>query len=333
MTYTPPFQIVRKPSSFPNAFTRTFAPKVLQVVHVTGNSSVAALPDGLTAGHSPYQDWLYAARNPQSADGPSAHNYAGRRGSTIEMWSPVTHVAWSNGDLEKPNLNLAGVRYLADLRARGINANRGCYREIELSGYPGSFDPTDEQIEVCAYFAAIDSIATGLDIIRGETMLTHGDINSVDRANCAFRPAIREARMAEICARGVAIRDLLRGDPMSIYVRKDNPGRFTIPAGKAVRGWQPDGTGWRVVKTWTAATAASSGPYDYHLGRVSGTASPSSLLHVPAGFFAGLFISTADVEETADPPPVLDCSQAVADAKAAQHEVTRAKAIAAVSAL
>lgn len=213
MTYTPPFAIEHRPSNFNNAFTRTFAPKVLQVVHVTGNKSVAAYPEGFDAKESPGADWLYAARNSASADGPSAHNYVGREtGATIEMWHPRTHVAWSNGDLSKPNLRLSGVAYLANLRAKGINANRGVYREIELSGYPGSFDPTDAQLEVAAYFAAIDSIATGLDIIRGVTMLTHADINSVDRQNCAFRATIRESRMAVICRRALEIRDLLQTD-------------------------------------------------------------------------------------------------------------------------
>ena len=123
------------------------------------------------------------------------------------------------------------------------------------------------------------------------------------------------------------------GDTMSIYTRKDQPGRFTIPAGKSVRGWKPAGDGWAVAKTWIANSSPSSGPYDYHLARISGTASPSSLLHVPDGFFAGLFISTADVEETATPPPVIDCTQLVKDAKAAQHEATRALAIKAVESL
>jgi hypothetical protein len=210
MTYDPPFAIEHRPSNFQNAFTRSFAPKVLQVVHVTGNKEVAAYPEGFDLGESPGQDWAYAARNSASKDGPSAHDYVGRKtGATIQMWDPKTHVAWSNGDLDHPNTKLPGVKYLVDLRARGINANRGCYREIELSGFPGSFDPTDAQLEACAYFAAIDSIATGLDIVRGETVLTHADINSIDRQNCAFRPTIREARMAELVSRALEIRHLL----------------------------------------------------------------------------------------------------------------------------
>lgn len=210
MTYSPPFEIVNKPSQLDNAWRRTFAPRVLQVVHVTGNSRVAAYPEGFGSGESPGADWAYAAKNPASAGGPSAHNYVGRKtGATIEMWNPATHVAWSNGDLDHPNVKLPGVKYLADLRARGVNANKGCYREIELSGYPGSYDPTNAQIEVAAYFAAKDSIATGIDIIRGETMLTHGDINPIDRSNCAFRPAIREPRMRDIIDRALEIRALL----------------------------------------------------------------------------------------------------------------------------
>lgn len=210
MTYAPP-PIEHRAGNFQNAFTRTFAPKVLQVVHVTGNKEVAGYPEGFSLGQTPGQDWAYAARNPGSKDGPSANDYVGRKGTVLELWNPATHAAWSNGDLVSPRTELPGVKYLVDLKAKGVNANRGCYREIELSGYPGSFDPTDAQIETCAYFAAIDSITTGLDIVKGTTILTHAYINTIDRQNCAFRPVIREKRLDDLVARGREIRTEIQG--------------------------------------------------------------------------------------------------------------------------
>lgn len=137
-------------------------------------------------------------------------------------------------------------------------------------------------------------------------------------------------RDAESRDHTTAFRPYFEEGQMSVYVRRDRPGRFTIPAGKAVRGWQPAGDGWKVVKTWDAQPSASSGPYDYILGRVSGTAVPSSLIHVPAGFFAGLFVATSEVDEVADPPaaPAPDTSpftQAQLDA-AVKAERERVKA-------
>lgn len=191
--------VVRQPTTLRNYFRRTFDPRVLMVVHATGNLDVIReYPDGIRPGQTAYREWLYASRNPQAADGPSAHDYAARDGQAIEMLDPRTQVAWSNGDLVRPRTDLPGVDYLAGLRARGINANRGCWREVELVADPRGFDPTDEQLETCAWWLARDAKAVGLPITVGETLLTHAWINTVDRQNCAFRPAIRDARMAEL---------------------------------------------------------------------------------------------------------------------------------------
>lgn len=318
MTYARPFELAHRPSSFPNASLRTFVPKVLQVVHVTGNSRVAAYPEGFDAGESPGADWLYAGRNPQSADGPSAHDYIGRKtGATIQMWDPRSHVAWSNGDLERPNTKLAGVRYLVDLRARGINANRGCYREIELSGYPGSFDPTDAQLEACAYFAAVDSLATGLDIIRGQTILTHADINSVDRANCAFRPAIREARLAFLIRRAIDIRDQLdlSEDPMSTTTITVLPfgGRFSIPAGTTVNAFKLDGPGGTVGtrKTFGPLDRSSGAEYDATMVTDPAITRGGPFIRVSTGALAGFYVAASVVDEVENTAPAVDCGDQV----------------------
>lgn len=213
MSYAAP-RIVVRPTLLRNYFARTFAPKVLQVVHCTGNLTVIrSYTDGIDEGETAWREHRYASSNPAAADGPSAHDYVARNGQALQMLDPARQVAWSNGDLSRPNTKLAGVRYLVDLRARGVNANRGCYREIELVADPRGYDPTDAQLETCAYWLAVDSIETGLPIRRGETVLTHADINAIDRANCAFRPAIRETRLAWLCRRGIEIKALLEGAP------------------------------------------------------------------------------------------------------------------------
>ena len=98
---------------------------------------------------------------------------------------------------------------------------------------------------------------------------------------------------------------------MSIYIRRETPGRLTIKAGTEPRGWKAVGDGWVVAKTWEASANDSGGPFVATLSRLSGTSTPSSLLYVEEGFFAGLYVSTAEVEEQLDPAPPLDCDEAV----------------------
>lgn len=184
--------------------------------------------------------------------------------------------------------------------------------------------PTDAQVR--AVIAWGRDMAAMFPTLRG----AYGHADQTDTKGCPGTTPNMRAIFDGLGGHG-----LWKGDAMSIYVRKDQPGRFTIPAGKAVRGWQPDGSGWKVAKTWAAAPSASSGPYDYTLGRVSGTASPSSLIHVAAGYFAGLYVSTSDVEETAAPAPApVDCSQAIAAAVTAERDrVKQAAAAAATTAI
>jgi hypothetical protein len=202
-------RIINRPPSVVNSWERTFRPKVLQVVHVTGNRKVILNhDDGIEPGQTAFQEWDFAESH---KEGPSAHDYVARNGDAIEMLDPRTRVAWSNGDFDKPNLKLPGVKYLNELRSRGKNANRGCYREIELVGHPSGFPPTDEQLETCAWWLARDSIDTGLPIVRGETVLTHADINGVDRPNCAFPAAVREDRLKHLVERANAIKSAMQG--------------------------------------------------------------------------------------------------------------------------
>jgi hypothetical protein len=89
--------------------------------------------------------------------------------------------------------------------------------------------------------------------------------------------------------------------PMSIYRTIPTPGTFVIEAGTSVKGYQADGSAWKVVKTWDPRPVDSSGPFDYRLSRMSGVTVPSSLLHVTDGYFAGLYVDTAQVSETYEP--------------------------------
>ena len=90
---------------------------------------------------------------------------------------------------------------------------------------------------------------------------------------------------------------------MSIYVRRDRTGRFTIPAGKSVRGYAPAGNGWRVAKVRQPTPDTTSGPFDYTLSRLSGDALPMVLHHVTSGTFEDLYLDADAVLETLNPVP------------------------------
>ena len=93
------------------------------------------------------------------------------------------------------------------------------------------------------------------------------------------------------------------GITLPIYVLRERPGTLTVKAGTTVKGWRPkaDGSGWEVAKTWAPKPTASTARFDAVLARLSGRTSPTSLLRVTAGYFAGLFVASAEVEETFDP--------------------------------
>lgn len=111
---------------------------------------------------------------------------------------------------------------------------------------------------------------------------------------------------------------------MSIYRQDKTPGRFVIPAGTSVRGYKPSGSDWAVAKTWDARTTESSAPFTAVLRRISGTVTPSVLLKVEEGFFAGLYVSSADVDETIATPVESGITQAELDA--AKSAATAAEA-------
>ena len=171
---------------------RRLSPQVLAVVHITGN----ATNQGPTAAQN---ERNYANR--ANSPGPSAHDWINRDGSVVEGINPAKYAAWSNGDMDKPNLKNGGVGYLAHLAATGFNVNEGCYREVELVGSAtAKGQPTPAQLEAMAHLIAADHKTTGLPIDRAH-VLTHADINSVSRPNCAFIASTREAQMAALIAR------------------------------------------------------------------------------------------------------------------------------------
>jgi len=180
---------------------RRMQPTILMVVHIFGVEDTAAMPVGIDPGTGTYQE--YTAISKPSYTRNSAHDYIARNGEVIEVIDPAPYAAWSNGGLDDPDRSIPTIDALASQST--YNPNEYCYREVENTGYPVSFELTAEQVETVAYFVAQDSIATGLDIDR-TTVTTHADFDSVNRARCAFPPAGREAALAGIIERARVIR-------------------------------------------------------------------------------------------------------------------------------
>lgn len=193
---------------YPNAGDpRRIEPTILMVVHIFGVEDTAAMPVGIDPGTGTYQE--YTAISKPSYTRNSAHDYIARNGEVIEVIDPAPYAAWSNGALNQPDRSIPTIDALASQST--YNPNEYCYREVENTGYPVTFELTEEQRETVAWFVAGDSIATGLDIDR-TTVTTHADFDSVDRARCAFPPAGREAALASIIERARVIRgEMLAG--------------------------------------------------------------------------------------------------------------------------
>lgn len=180
---------------------RRIEPTILMVVHIFGVEDTAAMPVGIDPGTGTYQE--YTAISKPSYTRNSAHDYIARNGEVIEVIDPATYAAWSNGGLDDPDRSIPTIDHIAS--QSNYNPNEFCYREVEDTGYPVSYEVTDQQKETIAWFIAGDSIATGLDIDR-TTVTTHADFDSVNRARCAFPPAGREEALAGIIDRAREIR-------------------------------------------------------------------------------------------------------------------------------
>lgn len=209
---------------FPRGAVRRIKPIALICVHITGNSS---LPSAMNERN-------YANR--AASPGPSAHDYIDRDGAVVHAID-TRYAAWSNGDENAPITSVPGVSEVVGLRAKGYNINEAYVREVECVGYPGTAPVTDAQLESVAQLIAQDSISSGLPISTA-TVHTHAYINSVDRANCAFPPAQRTAKLADLISRAQAIKDQTLGTSYTTLQQEQDP---VLKVTAKIEDWTPDG--------------------------------------------------------------------------------------------
>lgn len=186
------FPLTNSAYGFPTrGHARRIEPPILAVVHITGNAGNQG-PNAAVAERN--------FANRIDSPGPSAHYYVNRDGSCVHAINEVHFAAWSNGDLDQPNDDLGGIDKMLAIVRKGYNANEACYLEIECVGTAtGAGQWTDAQYDTVAALIADAADVTGMEISR-DTILTHADINSVDRVNCAFLKAHREDDLARLIA-------------------------------------------------------------------------------------------------------------------------------------
>lgn len=207
------FPLSNRAWGFPRGATsRRTKPWVLICIHITGNKNTASMPVGIGKGSGTWAEVQYMARRrPDSDLGNSAHDYIARDGSVLAC-IPTSIAAWNNGQLNRPNMRLSSVRAIVerDRKDPAFNPNEAYVREVECTGYPGSYPLTKEQRETVAWLIARDSIKWGLPINR-ETVHLHRDLDSVNRASCPFT-GDEEAQVSRIIERARQIKAELK-DP------------------------------------------------------------------------------------------------------------------------
>lgn len=222
---------------FPRGQERKVDPWVLMCIHITGNKSTAAMPVGITPGTGTYAEVSYMARERSASDiGNSAHDYIARDGSVLAC-IPTRYAAWNNGQLNRPNMALDSIKRIVrrDQTDAAFNPNEAYVREVECTGYPGSFPLTKEQREAVADLIARDSLKWDLPITR-ETVHMHRDLDSVNRASCPFT-GDQEAQLARIIQRARQIKaDLKDPSPDPDPEPKPDPLTEALAALKAAEG-------------------------------------------------------------------------------------------------
>ena len=132
--------------------------------------------------------------------GPSATAYIDRDGSIVRAILPGRYAAWSQGDVDHPDLTIPTVKAAV---ASGVNMNEWVYESLEVCGR-GAEPFSTQQFEAVAQLVAAASKATGIKVNRS-TVIAHRDVNTVNRPSDPWPAATREARLRRVIDRANAI--------------------------------------------------------------------------------------------------------------------------------
>ena len=138
--------------------------------------------------------------NRAHSTGPSATAYIDRDGSIVRAILPGKYAAWSQGDVDHPDLTIPTVKAAV---ASGVNMNEWVHESLEVCGR-GAEPFSTQQFEAVAQLVAAASKATGIKVNRS-TVIAHRDVNPVNRPPDPWPAATREARLKRVIDRANAI--------------------------------------------------------------------------------------------------------------------------------
>ena len=198
---------------YPRGAARRRKATILACLHQTANARATAM-----------QERNYANR--AHSTGPSATAYIDRDGSIVRAILPGRHAAWSQGDLDHPDLTIPTVKAAV---ASGVNMNEWVYESLEVCGR-GAEPFSRQQFEAVAQLVAAASKATGIKVNRS-TVIAHRDVNTVNRPSDPWPAATREARLRRVIDRANAILEPPPGFVDHLVVRGDTLGEIATAHG------------------------------------------------------------------------------------------------------
>lgn len=204
---------------FPRGRARRVRPVALVCIHICGNKRTARMLPPVSGAMA---ERNYANRS--GSNGPSAHDYDARDGTTVRAIDPLRYAAWSNGDVTDPMTSNAGIRRVLALRAKGYNANEGYWLETEEVGEPHDYPITTAQRRSLARRIAAVALAVGWprSSIDRDSVHGHFMINGVNRQNC---PTLRPGHDA-------FLNDIVR------RTRAEYDAQYLAALIASVRGWR-----------------------------------------------------------------------------------------------
>lgn len=245
----------------------------------------------------------YLSRNPSR--NVSANFVCERSGRMVRMlaWD---HASGSmNPQDRSTNKAYYGRTHLVDVLGSWWDDPNSAVISVEGEWYART-GPNAAQVAALIAWGA--DMRTRFPTVRGA--LGHAD--QTDTKGCPGSTAAMKAIFTGLGGHGLWTDE----DAMSIYTRREVTGSFTIKAGTKVSGYSLAGSAPVVAKTLTPDSDTSA-PFVAVLTRTQ-LISPTPLLEVEAGYFAGLYVPTSQVVETYDPaPPPVDCAPLI---EAAIHD-------------
>ena len=157
---------------FPRGSSRTVAPTILLVVHITR----------IQADGPPLLEAVEEAGACESDDREVSFTFVNDRGGgTVQCLDPLRQAPWTNGRLALANLSIPTI---ADIVAEGRNANERCLMTVENVGNEALGLPiTEAQIRTIAAQAAWGSRLSGLPI-NETTVIGHADLDAQTKHLC-----------------------------------------------------------------------------------------------------------------------------------------------------